>query len=181
MDAFWSNLRADPLRVLVRLPLNRLGYFFGLERRALSYFYSNGFFGYIPQPWLGLAALLLLLPFVLISIGAALSLPVLPGGSGLALTGLVLVGYLGPHLVSISEERFHLALVPFLTGFAAVFWIERKHWLAAWHHPTRRWLALLGVTLALLLLLNWGFELYNDWDKIQLLMGPNGNQAGFWY
>src|SRR5258708_40056587 len=39
-------IRADPGRFWY-LALRRLGYFFGLERRALAYFYSNNFFGHI--------------------------------------------------------------------------------------------------------------------------------------
>ncbi|HEX9013822.1 MAG TPA: hypothetical protein VF813_09910, partial [Anaerolineaceae bacterium] len=46
-------LRADPLGSAAKI-VQRAAYFFAVEDRELMYFYSNNFFGAIPQPWLGL-------------------------------------------------------------------------------------------------------------------------------
>ncbi len=39
----------------------------------------------------------------------------------------------------------------------------------------------LAVCIAVLLLLNWGWELSRDADKIVQLLGPNGNHSNFPY
>ncbi|MCJ7432675.1 MAG: hypothetical protein MUO77_04230, partial [Anaerolineales bacterium] len=56
-------IRAHPER-FVPLAVNRLGFFFGLEKRALMYFYSNDIIGYIPKALLLAISAILLLPFV---------------------------------------------------------------------------------------------------------------------
>lgn len=58
-------LKADPNRFLY-LVVRRAGYFFGLERRALTYFYSNKFFDHIPAALLLMMAAFLCLPFVFV-------------------------------------------------------------------------------------------------------------------
>src|SRR5690606_10174939 len=67
-------IKEDPGRVPY-LMARKLGYFFGLERRAISYFYTNNFFGPIPQAPLVGAFLLFTLPFPIISSLAAAGLP----------------------------------------------------------------------------------------------------------
>src|SRR5512140_3829886 len=66
-------IQADPGR-FPYLVARRAGYFFGLERRAFSYFYSNNFLGYIPEPWLLSIGFILCFPFVVVSISACLGL-----------------------------------------------------------------------------------------------------------
>src|SRR5258706_378479 len=66
-------IEADPGR-FPYLAVRRLGYFFGLERRALTYFYSSNFFGYIPFPLLLALAILILSPFVIVSCSAVFGL-----------------------------------------------------------------------------------------------------------
>jgi hypothetical protein len=39
----------------------------------------------------------------------------------------------------------------------------------------------LGILVAFLLFINWGFELYRDADKIAALLAPGGNQTHFPY
>ena len=56
-------IRAQPER-FIPLAINRLGFFFGLEKRVLMYFYSNGILGYIPKPLLLVISAILLLPFI---------------------------------------------------------------------------------------------------------------------
>src|SRR5215208_5971252 len=66
-------VKAQPER-FIPLAINRLGFFFGLEKRVLMYFYSNNIIGYIPLPLLLIIAGILLLPFMFISISAAFGL-----------------------------------------------------------------------------------------------------------
>ena len=54
MEQALGFIRQDPGRVPI-LFLRRLANFWGLEDREVVYFYSNNFFGPIPQPWLTLA------------------------------------------------------------------------------------------------------------------------------
>ena len=61
----------------IPLAINRLGFFFGLEKRALIYFYSNNLLGPISSPLLITMSAILLLPFVLISVSAVLGLSLL--------------------------------------------------------------------------------------------------------
>jgi hypothetical protein len=96
---------------------------------------------------------------------------------------LLLIGYLLPHVFILSEDRFHLALLPYLAILAAQLWV---HGFAS---IKRRWnesrsgkvIVFFAVLCAFLLILNWGFELTRDADKIAQLLGPTGNQTYFPY
>jgi hypothetical protein len=171
----------DPGRVPY-LMVRRLGYFFGLERRALTYFYSNNFFGYLPTPGLLAIAAVMLLPFIVISTSAALGLTLIRNRPATWLLALLFIGYIAPHILIIAEDRFHLTLVPFLAIFAAAFWIGG---LSALRERSRTRtgkiiLALAGIAI-FLLFLNWGLELWRDADKLIQLLGPSGNQTFFPY
>ncbi len=175
-------IREQPGRVLP-LAINRLGFFFGLEKRVLMYFYSNNIIGFIPLPLLLTISAILLLPFVFVGISAALSLPELRWNFQTMLLLLLLVAYLLPHVFILSEDRFHLALVPFLAMLAANFWVNGFSSLAArWRGSNAGKLAVaLSILFVILLISNWGMELSRDADKIAALLGPNGNHAGFSY
>lgn len=175
-------IRADPGRAL-RFMLYRLGYFFGLERRALTYFYSNGFLGFFPLPSLLVIAVVFFSPFVIIALSAPFGLATAQRSPEVTLLWLLVLGYLLPHLFIISEERFHLTLVPLIAILAA------RAWTGGWQALVKRWnvsrlgklAVFLAICVAILLLLNWGLELTNDADKIAALLGPNGNQTYFPY
>lgn len=175
-------IRAEPER-FIPLAVNRLEFFFGLEKRVLMYFYGNDILGFIPRPLLLTIALVLLLPFVLISVSAALGLSLLRWRAEHILLGLLLLGYLLPHVFILSEDRFHLALIPYFAILAAQVWINgfAPH-LVHWHES---WMGKAAVILAFcivyLLLTNWGLELVRDADKIAQLLGPTGNQSYFPY
>lgn len=175
-------ISADPGRVLP-LAVNRLGFFFGLEKRALIYFYSNNLLGYIPNALLLAGAAVLLLPFVLIVTSAALGLALLRLRPGVLLLCLLLAAYLLPHVLILSEDRFHLALVPFFAILAAHAWTSgRVAFAARWREsPAGRIALSLAVSVVVLLVLNWGFELFRDADKIAALFAPGGNQTYFPY
>jgi 4-amino-4-deoxy-L-arabinose transferase-like glycosyltransferase len=178
MAAGLGFIRVDPGRVPV-LMLNKLGFFFGLERRALEYFYSNNFFGHIPGLPLSALYLLFTLPFAAVSLLASLALPFVRWNKERALLLLFVGGYLLPHVLLLSEDRFHLAVVPVLAVFAAHAWSSRRQlWTRARSERPR---LVLVLVLAALLCLNWGLELSRDADKLIVLFGANGNQSYFPY
>jgi len=175
-------IQAQPER-FIPLAINRLGFFFGLEKRVLIYFYSNNIIGYIPLPLLLTIAAVLLLPFAAISVSAALGLAYLRWKPEHVLLGLLLIGYLLPHVFILAEDRFHLALVPYFAVLAAQVWVNGSaplhvRWNESW---TGKLTVALAVLALLLLVVNWEVELIRDADKISQLLGPNGNQSHFPY
>jgi hypothetical protein len=175
-------IAAQPGRFLP-LAINRLGFFFGLEKRVLMYFYSNNILGYVPMPLLLAIAAVLLLPFVIISISGAIGLVHLRRTPAHILLVLLFIGYSLPHVFILSEDRFHLALVPYIAILATQAWVLGFASLRVlWNESsTGRVAVLLAILTASLLLLNWRFELIHDADKISQLLGPNGNQSHFPY
>jgi len=175
-------IRAEPGRFLP-LALNRLGFFFGLEKRVLMYFYSNDLLGYIPKPLFLTLAAVLLLPFMLVSTSAFLGISLNRLNPKTILLYLLLITYLTPHILILSEDRFHLAILPYLSILAA------QAWTAGWNAFAARWresligkvIVSVAILAVVLLFLNWGFELYRDADKIAALLSPGGNQAHFPY
>ncbi len=173
----WEFIRADPWRVPY-LVLCRAGHFFSLEQRALIYFYSNNFFGYIPSLALGSLMALFCLPFVIVSLSAFWGLALTSHRPGSALLVSLGIAYLLPHLFLFAEERFHLALVPFLAIFAAQAWLGgRRALVTRWQERGGRRAIILAGLCILLLVVNWGLEIFRDADKLILLFGPQGNQA----
>jgi hypothetical protein len=154
------------------LALRRLGYFFDLELRAFIYFYSNSFLGFIPEPWLAMIIFVLALPFVVIALSSAFGMALLSWRPQTALLALLFIGYLLPHVFILSEERFHLALIPFFAILAANFWTSG---ISALRSRGRLAIAISSL-VALLLVMNWGFELTRDGNTILQLLGPSGNQ-----
>jgi len=175
-------IKAQPERFLP-LAINRLGFFFGLEKRVLMYFYGNDIIGYIPLPWLLTISAILLLPFVFISVLAALGLSLLRWKPEHILLGLLLVSYILPHVFILSEDRFHLALIPYIAILASQIWVNgfvplRVHWNES---RIGKVIVVVAFGATLLLLTNWGLELTRDADKIAQLLGPTGNQSYFPY
>lgn len=178
LQAGLDFIQQDPGRV-PQLMLNKLGYFFALERRAITYFYSNNFFGYIPNIVLIPLFLVFALPWAVISALAAAGLPFLRMTKGRALGLLLIAGYLLPHVLILAEPRFHLALAPAVALLAGWAWASRDRlWTRARAQPGR---GLLALALMGLLCLNWGLELWRDADKLAVLFGPEGNRSYFTY
>jgi hypothetical protein len=175
-------IQAQPER-FVPLAINRLGFFFGLEKRVLMYFYGNNLIGFVLLPLLLTIAAFLLLPFVFIAPSAALGLSLLRWKPEHSLLVLLLLGYILPHVFILSEDRFHLALVPYFAILAAQLWVHGPAPLKdRWHEsPFGKAVVLFSLIAALLLVTGWGFELARDADKIAQLLGPNGNQSYFPY
>ncbi len=171
-------IRAQPERVLP-LALNRLGFFFGLEKRVLMYFYSNNILGYIPLPGLLLTAAILLLPLVFVSVFAVLGGVILRHTPQLDVFTLLLVAYVAPHVLILAEDRFHLALIPVMAIWAAYAFTLIKE--REYKENTNGRVLLIASVLIFFFLLNWGLELNRDADKISAILGPNGNQSHFSY
>ncbi len=175
-------IQAQPER-FIPLAINRFGFFFGLEKRVLMYFYSNNLIGYIPLPLLLTISAILLSPFVIISLSAASALAYLRWKPEHVLLGLLLIGYTLPHVLILAEDRFHLALVPYIAILAAQVWVNgiaplRVRWYESWQGKS---IVILAVLAIILLVVNWEVELIRDADKISQLLGPNGNQSHFPY
>jgi hypothetical protein len=175
-------IQAQPER-FIPLAINRLGFFFGLEKRVLMYFYSNNIIGYVPLPWLLTISAILLLPFVIISISAAFGLAYLRWKPEHILLILLFVGYVLPHVLILSEDRFHLALVPYIAILAAQVWVNGFAPLSVrWYESSvGKMVVSLAIFTAFMLITNWSFELLRDADKISQLLGPHGNQSHFPY
>ena len=175
-------IKAQPER-FIPLAINRLGFFFGLEKRVLMYFYGNNIIGYIPLPLLLIISAILLLPFVIISISGAFGLAYLRGKPEHILLCLLFIGYIAPHIFILSEDRFHLALVPYIAILAAQFWINGFSPLRVRWYESRKGKLIVSLSLfaLFLLIINWNFEFTRDADKIAQLLGPNGNQSYFPY
>jgi hypothetical protein len=167
-------IRGDPGRVPY-LIVRKAGYFFGLERRALQYFYSNDFLGYIPAPGLLALAGVFLLPFVLLAPAAGFGVVALPRSDAKILGLLFLLAYITPHLLILAEDRFHITLIPILAVMAAAAVLRWREILSSLRAPNGWRLWLFPSIVALLLLANWGFELWSDAPRLAALFGPNGN------
>jgi 4-amino-4-deoxy-L-arabinose transferase-like glycosyltransferase len=168
-------IQADPW-VVPRYALSKLGYFFGLERKIITYFYSNNFIGYLPPVLLGLVFGLYMMPFAVIMPSAIFGVTGVSWGwkKPQLLIGLILLAYTGPHLVLLAEPRFHLAILPFLAVMAANAWVNGIS-------DTPRWRIIVAVVLVILLVGSWAFGFIQDADKLMILFGPEGNQAYFSY
>jgi ABC-type iron transport system FetAB permease component len=147
------------------------------------YFYGNNIIGYVPLPLLLTISAILLFPFVIISISAAFGLAYLRWKPEHILLCLLFIGYILPHVFIVSEDRFHLALVPYIAILAGQFWINGFAPLRVRWYESRNGQLIVAMALfaVFLLIINWNVELVRDADKISQLLGPNGNQSYFPY
>jgi hypothetical protein len=176
-------IRAQPGRVLP-LAINRLGYFFGLEKRVLIYFYSNNLVGFIPMGPLLLISLCFVIPFMVLSVSAALGfITVRSNDPKIILLILLGLAYILPHVFILSEDRFHLVLVPFIAILAARLWaVGWTPLLMLWKDSIAgKFKLIMAFLICALLLLNWAVELRRDAPRIAALLRPDGNQTYFTY
>lgn len=174
-------IKSSPERIPY-LMIRRLGYFWGLERRALTYFYSNNFFGHISEIPLILISILLLVPFVVVCLSAAFGFAVIRWDRANILIALLVLGYLIPHIYILGEDRFHLTLIPFLAIAAARIW--GGGWLLIkerWQTSSGKIAIILAILVTVLLITNWTLELYRDRQMLSLLFGTDGNKTYFPY
>jgi hypothetical protein len=85
---------------------------------------------------------------------------------------LLLTGYLLPHVFILSEERFHMTLIPFFAICAANQWVYGVNLLKSRGAPV----LLMASIVAALLIMNWGFELIRDRQILAQMLSPYGNQ-----
>jgi hypothetical protein len=174
-------VRANPWRV-PGLVLRRMAYFVGLEDRALIYFYTNGAFGRIGQPWRAVGYALIVSPWLFLGLGVPFGwVRTKAGGARTLLVGLGLCT-LFAHLPVLAEPRFHVPLVPLLAGYAGAAWTQVR--VLPQGLPRIRsmdrpgWLAL-GVVLAFLLLVAW--DTMHDWGNLMQAMGAEGHKVHLGY
>ena len=167
MAAFGEFVHADPGRIPL-LMLSKAGYLWGLDRRALMYFYSNGFFGPWP-PWLlGLVLALDAGPLILLAPAAAIGLICGKMERRKALMAVLLAYYTCIHMLTLAEPRFHVPLFPLISVLVAHALVG-----GAWPASTRRQRWLAGLLIAALVV-NWALEIARDWDTLAALFGPEG-------
>ncbi|MBS1250447.1 MAG: hypothetical protein MAG431_02041 [Chloroflexi bacterium] len=178
-------IKADPGEAITRV-FRKVAFFFSVEDREMAFFYGNGIFGHIPQPWLGLLYLVLITPWILIlflaPLGVLISLLTSRDRAPVYLALGLLAGYSAPHFLIIAEPRFHLALVPILLPFAAHAWTQRKQissTLPAWQNQKWPYLLLGLIWLLIAALFLWNFAM--EWDKLVALMGPEGHKIHWSY
>jgi hypothetical protein len=181
MDQALQFIRADPSLVPQRA-LNRLVLLAGLEDRELVYFYTNGYFGPISQPWLALAYLGLVLPWLAVAGGGPFGLAAAWDAAGrprlgalltVSLVASTLIGY----LLILADARFHLPLVAPLACFAAAAWTTPRAERRALSPWARRfaWAA-----LALLVILWWA-DVARDAPELIRVMSPGGHRLALSY
>ncbi|HXQ38328.1 MAG TPA: hypothetical protein VN843_30290, partial [Anaerolineales bacterium] len=153
------------------------------EKRVLMYFYSNNLIGFIPPGMLLFISAMLLLPFLFISTFAALGLSMLRWKPEHILLMLLFIAYILPHVFILSEDRFHLALVPYISILAVQVWVSGFRELSVrWKESHNgKLIVTVAIIVAIFLITNWELELTRDADKISQLLGPNGNQTYFPY
>jgi 4-amino-4-deoxy-L-arabinose transferase-like glycosyltransferase len=176
MGEVWTFVRADPLRIPY-LMFRKLGYFWGLDKRALIYFYANGYLGRWPAPLLAGVLLLTVVPFTLVAPAGLARLALAQPRREMVLLALLFVYYVGIHTLILAEDRFHVPLVPILALLAASMLVKPTlRWQAA-----QRWQRVLAVTLVALLIVNWGWEIARDRQLLAALFGPEGNELWIGY
>jgi len=174
VEAFWRFVGSDPGRVPY-LMVRKASYLWGLDSRALVYFYGNGFLGRWPGWLLGLVLLLTGGPLMLLAPAAAIGLACGRMERRKGLIALLVACYTGLHMLIMAEPRFHVPLLP-VTAVLATYALTARPW--RWSRPWQRGLA---AVLIGLLLVNWGLELARDWDTLVALFGPNGNHQSLPY
>jgi 4-amino-4-deoxy-L-arabinose transferase-like glycosyltransferase len=187
----WSTEQAlgfiadDPGRV-IELSIRRFAYFWGLEDREILYFYSNNFFGPLPSSTLLVAYSAMVLPLVLITtsmcLGLALVLDKIRDWANFRPHALILahvIASLFAYVPILAEPRFHLPLIPMLAPYAALAWTtpqvhsRLRNMKAAFKRSA---LAAIAVLMTV-----WIWEFARDFDRLQQVIGPDGNRLYLGY
>jgi 4-amino-4-deoxy-L-arabinose transferase-like glycosyltransferase len=168
-EAFWAFVRGDPWRVPY-LMIRKAGYLWGLDSRALIYFYANHLLGQWPAWLLGLVFLIICGPLVVLLPAAVAGMVCGPLGKRKLLVVALLATYTGMHMLIMAEARFHVPLLPIVGILAAYGLIERPYRSS---HPVQRWLVTLLIGLCFA---NWALEIARDWDTLVALFGPEGHR-----
>lgn len=169
-------IKDDPGDALLRV-FRKMAFFFGLEDRAMIYFYGNGFLGNIPQPWRWALYILLILPWLGVGFLTPLGMALSENRPAVWLALSLLFSYAVPHFLIIAEPRFHLALVPLLLPYTAHAWTQR-HRIPSLFLPLKsgRGTAVLvfGSWICFFSMIIWNISLH--WEILLRIMGPEGHQ-----
>ncbi|MCL4562536.1 MAG: hypothetical protein M1281_18230, partial [Chloroflexi bacterium] len=168
-------IRQDPLEAARRI-FTRLVKYLGPEDQEFFYFYSNDLVGAIPQPWLALLYLLLVIPWGCTLIFGTAGLWLLKDRRIVLPVALFLIGYGLPHLFIIADPRFHLAWIPVLAPFAAYGWEGRRE--IPWKRFLRKEDMVLATLLSLILFVLL-FGLAANLPRLVAIMNQGGNQL-YW-
>lgn len=187
----WSTNQAltfiadEPGRVL-ELGLKRFAYFWGLEDREILYFYSNNFVGPLPAVVLLAAYAATVVPFVLLIVSTCFGIVLVANlhrgqnpFNGHMLILAHLTAGMAAYLLILAEPRFHLPLIPMLAPYAALAWTTSD--LRNRLRSMTTSLKLIAVGLASMFLFVWVRDFARDFDKLQLIIGPNGNRLYLGY
>ena len=181
MDQALGFIRSDPGRTIGLIP-GRFAHFFGLEDRELVYFYSNDYFGPIPQPWLTLAYLALVLPFMAVALGAPFGLAWAADRRAralvLGLTGALLLAY----IPILAEPRYHLPLVPALAAYAASTFttpgLSSRMRISLRQREKGAWIAALVMVVFLALIVAY---IASEWPRLSAVLAPGGHSLALDY
>ena len=173
-------IRENPENVS-KYMVRRVGYFFGFERKALEFFYSSNFFGFIETPLLILLTSIYVLPFAVLTASGAFGFPFMKWNKESMLVLLISMGYIAPHILILAEPRFHLTVVPFIAILAAQTWVNFKEQWNAYEKKQKAIRLIFAIILLGLVIFNFTYEIVNDLDKLKILFGPNGNKSYFGY
>lgn len=174
-------IRRHPVDASVRI-FRKGAFFFGLEDREMIYFYGNGFFGAVPQPWRWMAYLWLVLPWVITLTFSPLGFLTHRDWNAFTLSLGLILTYTIPHLLIIAEPRFHLALLPVLLPYAARGWRNRgaiRSFFSSSKVTNKQRTLLILSWATLLLFVVWNISLH--WETLIQIMGPNGHDLHLTY
>lgn len=163
-------IRQNPGRALF-LVFSRLGHFFDPEWRAFTYFYANGILGSFPPLLLFLIYLLLALPWMSLAIAGIWGWAFLPNDSEKRLFAYLFLGYLLPHILILSEERFHLTLIPLFSVLAAHVWTRGR----APRPQAKRGAFYFAALATFFLVIYWAVKIAQFWPLFMRLIAPGGH------
>jgi 4-amino-4-deoxy-L-arabinose transferase-like glycosyltransferase len=173
-------IKDKPIRA-VWLLVSKLSHFLRLDKKAALFFYSNNFLGELSPPILLLGLLVLSSPWVVVLLLSVVGMSFSDITKDRVLIYLLVLYFIGIHMLIMAEPRFHLVLVPFL----AIFAVQGARTLLQGRdiavRQDTRWRLMWCLMVIALLVLNWGYELNVDMDKLRLIFSPGGNMARFTY
>lgn len=192
MDAFmndWGTAKAlefikeNPWTALQLVP-RKLAHFWNLEHRIFVYAYSNNMLGALPAPLLALVLLLILGPFVALTLAGVWGAVFRTGKERHLFLIFSLIGYYSlMHSVTFGEARFHYVLIPFIALFAASGMVHAKRIVGELKasdsgvrtRARRRLVAALVCCAGFIGI--WTFGIHDSWGHVKAIFGPNGNKT----
>lgn len=192
IDAFmndWGTAKAlalikeDPWRALRLVPL-KIAHFWNLEHRIFVYAYANNMLGALSAPVLTLLFIVLLGPFVVLTLAGVFGVVFRAGNERhLFLIFSLIAYYTLMHGVTFGEARFHYVIIPFIallgaSGILKAPDIGRQ--LRTCHSVERRraWRRLAVASLCCLVFAGiWAYGLHESWDNFKTIYGPSGYKS----